>query len=293
MKTSRLWWIGLVLLGGALVIGLKISKTVGLRNLDWTETYQVERKIPYGMYLLLKQLRNSYSEVVLSDGIPESEDFGNVYLYINRYFQPDSVSTKRLINYIKDGGQALIVAEYVGTQLMDSLLQVGKQELRFYFDIQMDTAVYVGGDIPIKYWEEGQVGPRGFVSFRSSEALNVLDQNQDGAPVFVKFNLGQGEVWVHTLPLAFTNVQLLEARVFDYVEWVFQFLDSGNLIWDIKNKSGGLAGDGNKLIEKTIVGNQPLRFILRQTSLATAFYLSVITAILYLIVGWRREEKIY
>ena len=293
MKTSRLWWIGLVLIGGALFIGLKINKTAGLRNLDWTETYQVERKIPYGMYLLLKQLRNSYNEVVLSDGIPEAEDFGDVYLYVNRYFQPDSISTQRLINYIKDGGQALIAAEYVGTELMDSLLQVGKQELRFYFDIQMDTTVYVGEDIPIKYWEEGRIEPRGFVSFRSSESLNVIDQNQDGSPVFVKFALGQGEVWVHTIPLAFTNVQLLEERVFDYIEWVFQFLDSGNLIWDIKNKSGGLAGEGNKLIEKTIVGNQPLRFILRQKSLATAFYLGVITALLYLIVGWRIREKIY
>lgn len=292
MKANLLWWIGLILIVVVLAIGLGINKANDLRDFDWTETYQVERKMPYGMYLLFRQLKKSYSEVILSNGIPEESAFGDVYLYINRYFQPDSIGTERLVNYIKDGGQALVVAEYIGTQLMDSLFQRSKQELRFYFETQMDTIVYVGAAIPIKYWEEGQIEPRGFVSFSSFEALNVLDQNQEGQPVFVKFNLGEGQVWIHTVPLIFTNVQFLEELVFDYVEWVFQFLSSGKLIWDIKNKSGGLAGEVDQIEEKTIVGNQPLRFILRQRSLATSFYLGVITAILYLIFGWRSTKNI-
>lgn len=291
MKVNRIWWFGLVLSAMILVIGIINKSAVGNKDLDWTETYQVERKIPYGMYLLFRQLKNCYQEVILSDGIPEADDFGDVYLYINRYFQPDSLSTQRLLKFIRDGGQAMIAAEYIGTQLMDTLLGRRNQELRFYFDIQMDTTVYVGSAVPIKYWDEGQIAPRGFVSFRSTAELKVVDQNQDGAPIFVKFNFGQGQVWIHTIPLAFSNVLLLEERVFDYVEGVFQFLDSGILTWDIKNKSGGLAGENHKVGEKSIVGNQPLRFILRQRGLATAFYLGVFTAILYLVFGSRSTRN--
>lgn len=293
MKASLIGWFGLVLIGMVLVIGLIFNRTAATRDLDWAETYQVERKMPYGMYLLFRQLKSSYSEVILSDGIPEEEAFGDVYLYINRYFQPDSTSVQRLIKFIQNGGQALIVSEYVGTQLMDTLLGRSSEELRFYFDIQMDTTVYIGESIPIKYWEERQIESRGFVSFRPLEVLNVLDRNQDGDPVFVKFNLGKGEVWIHTVPLAFVNVQILEEQVFEYVEWIFQFLSSGTLTWDIKNKSGGLAGEEQRIEEKSIVGNQPLRFILRQRSLATAFYLGLITAILYLIFGSRLTKKSY
>lgn len=291
MKVNRLWWLGLLLFGMLLVIGWSLKRTAELKDIDWAETYQVERKMPYGMYLLFRQLKNSFSEVVLSDGIPQKDDFGDIYLYINRYFQPDSTAVQRLIQYIKNGGQALIVAEYVGTQLMDTLLEGGKQGLRFYFDIQTDTSIYVGKNIPIKYWEEGQIVSRGFASFRPYEGLNVLDQNQNGNLVLVKFKLGKGQVYIHTVPVVFANIQIMQEQVFDYVEWVFQFLKTGVLIWDIKNKSGGLAGDESKIEEKKIVGNQPLRFILRQRSLATAFYLSVITALLYLFFGSRVSRK--
>jgi hypothetical protein len=252
---------------------------------DWHPMYSVESRQPFGLNLLKRQADRYFESVRLEDGMIEPE---SGYLYINRFYQPDSVESVRFLEQIELGMTAFIAAEYVGTRVMDAL---NGESLRLNFEMRIDSGVVLGDGVSIPWWEEGRkaVGP--FARIKQGVHALILDTDEQDGVVFTVYPYGKGYVYIHTVPIVFTNVQLLEERVFDYVEWVFRHIPSGRVVWDIRNKSGGMPAGSWETPGRKLAGDRPFRYILSQPALATSFYILLAGGILYLIFGSKRKMR--
>ncbi len=118
----------------------------------------------------------------------------------------------------------------------------------------------------------------------SQTVFSTIGRLNGEHPYFVKASYGEGEFYLHTTPLAFTNLYLLEKRGLDYASKAFSHLKTGPLYWDervFKPK-----GDAPPQQES------PLKYVLSQPPLAWAWYLMLGMALLYLIFRAKRRQRV-
>lgn len=91
--------------------------------------------------------------------------------------------------------------------------------------------------------------------------------------------LGKGRLYLCTTPKAFTNFYLLHDEARGFMERVFTLLPDRPVLWDEFSKMG-------RDEERT-----PLRYILSQPPLKTAFWLMVALLVLTILVYARRRQR--
>jgi len=118
--------------------------------------------------------------------------------------------------------------------------------------------------------------------FSSFDTLNttVLGTNSKGNVNFIKTKFGKGEFLLSTVPLAFTNYNLLYGGNKEYIENALSYLPIADVIWDEYYKVGRLES------------NNPLRFILGTKALKWAYFTMLIFAILFIIFKGKRTQRI-
>jgi len=119
----------------------------------------------------------------------------------------------------------------------------------------------------------------------------VLGQINRTYTNFIRVKYGKGFIYVHTTPLAFTNYFMLSDTVNDYTREVMSYLGEGHIYWDEENRDYDF-----KAYKRNMGANLseegPLEFILSERPLRTAWYLLLLAALLYLIFGARRQQRI-
>ncbi len=108
--------------------------------------------------------------------------------------------------------------------------------------------------------------------------------------------LGEGNFYLHTTPLAFTNIQLLDELGLTYSEQVFSHLEDGPIYWDAysatservgrrRNQAAGFGEDSRP-------SQGPLQYILSQPSLRWAWYLILALGLLYFLFRAKRQQRV-
>ncbi|MEN8138379.1 MAG: hypothetical protein ABFR62_08095 [Bacteroidota bacterium] len=113
-----------------------------------------------------------------------------------------------------------------------------------------------------------------------------LDSLENKHPYFIRFNIGEGELYLHTNPLVFTNYFLKTEKGLDYVSHVMSYLDDGQTYCDVRSKSQYFSSlDGTK------TSKTQLEFILGNKELRWAWYLILSMGLIYIIFGSKREQR--
>lgn len=257
------------------------------KELDWSYSFSKNDKIPYGSYIVYKILPElfPYDDVVSND-IPiyntlNSTDTttGNAYIFINDRFSPDELDTKDLLEFVKHGNNVFVAANSFTGDFSDSLkINIG---LKFYSNKTTEInftnrklsvfGYYIFKNTPADYY---------FTKFDTSR-VTILGINSDRRPNYIKINYGDGSFFLNTVPIAFTNFNILDTVNVDYIYKSFAYLPSDSyVLWDEYYKS-------NKELIRT-----PLRYILSQVSLSWAYYILILSVILYIIFFGRRRQRI-
>ena len=108
----------------------------------------------------------------------------------------------------------------------------------------------------------------------------MLGKNQDNEVNFIRIKYGRGNFFLSTVPLAFSNYHLLNEDNSGYVFRTLSCLPAQKTIWDDYYK------DGNKF------SSTPLKFIVSQEALRWAYYLALLSVILFIIFYGRRKQRI-
>jgi hypothetical protein len=279
----------------------------GKANYSWVEHYKPGSKDPYGTYLVRNLLEDYYpndSFQVVKDSLGARLDSGN-FVYVGNDFWLDSASINELLDFVAAGNRAFIASPYMPHGLLDSIagfecvyeynehlnstLSDTMVSLNFQHPSLFDTAGY-----PLKFLFLRQ--PKQYTwNYLPSEylcdsqtvfaRLGLLNDEQVN---FVRASYGDGEFYLHTTPLAFTNLHLVEKRGVEYASKAFSHLKPGPIYWDertfdpFKDMAGGGSGPQKS----------PLKYILSQPPLAWAWYVMLGMALLYLIFRAKRRQRV-
>ncbi len=108
---------------------------------------------------------------------------------------------------------------------------------------------------------------------------------------FIKITYGDGAVFLHTTPLAFSNIHLLDSAHVRYAEKALSHLQNGVIYWDTKSrvfKDAINSMNGNPHFDK----KSPLKYVLAQPSLRWAWFLFLGLIAAYMLFMSKRKQRI-
>lgn len=280
MKLKDVLLIGLLL---ALSLLYTWYETNRPQPVNWQQTYSPKDKIPYGTYIvyhslpeLFPQSRIRTSRQSLAEEFaPDKGETTGVYIYINRTFLPDPREMAALMNWVKAGNEAFVVAE----QMADTLLN--------YFSLGIkrnsgdSTCRLTFGDFKEKIYPFPGLYQSYFV-LPDQFPGEVLGRKSDsGEPDFIRIPHGEGQLFLNLHPKVFTNRWILDTICEDYYYKALSWLPDKKqtLIWDAYTTLGR---EGM---------HTPLRVILNYPALKLALYLLLLLTLLYVLFQFKRRQR--
>ena len=308
----------------AFVLVIALLLTIQVYNRDqepisWEESYARTDKIPYGTFVLFDRIQDlfdgrraievnesPYTYLVLDeeDIYFDYNEYGEYegdtayypygfdmleeasYLFINQNFYPDEESVETLLTFASYGNQVFIATESIDAKLLDSL----------QIEIYPGYLDFLSREDSLNAWEKVNAGEwdfwferEGFTAYielGDSIGSEVLMKNHNGDPNLVRIPYGEGNFFICSIPLAFTNYHMLDSlHMSRYVSQALSYLPRSNeVLWDEYYK------DGN--IRRRKLGEHPLQYIYSQPPLKWAFLLSIVGMIIFMAFESKRKVPV-
>jgi len=252
---------------------------------NWTASFSKSDKIPFGSYILFDLLPDIFpGQIIETSDLPlyntfknKNVDNTNIIIICNS-FNPDELDTRILFSLIEKGNNVFIAANSFGKNISDSL-----NIMTNYHNDFLDDTIVVDFTNPKLKLENGYTFTRAnysyyFNTFDTSKAI-VLGINDIALTNYLQFNYGKGKLFLHALPLAFTNYNILKSNR-DYIFKSLSYLPVKKVIWDEYYK------------ESNQYYSSPIRYILGQPSLKWAYYTILFSIILFVIFKGKRNQRI-
>ncbi|WP_052825954.1 DUF4350 domain-containing protein [Neotamlana nanhaiensis] len=281
-----------IIIAGAFFMGVKITRTV-----DWEESFNEKSNKPYGTSVFYKELKHlfkdhkirtvyhqpdSYLQANSEDGYGDHTAKGN-YIIIGNTDYLSEASIDELLSFV-DAGNTLFLSDYVFPQKFHDTLDVSID----YFDNEKDSITYHS----LKYLDVKNVAidRSAFMQYFSyfdsinHQALgqSKIDKNYTN---FLKVPFGEGNVYLHTEPKAFTNYNLLKDNRYQYVEGLISYLPDDDIYFDSYTK---MQTRYSADVEK----KSNLSWFLQQPAFKWAWYTAIIFGILFMIFNAKRRQRI-
>ena len=106
---------------------------------------------------------------------------------------------------------------------------------------------------------------------------------------YMRVKCGAGELYVHAMPIVFTNYFMRNDTVFNYAQEVFSYMGNGDVIWDEDNRAYEYQPEMEESEESE---KGPLEFILGEKYLRYAWFALLIATLLYILFGARRKQRV-
>ena len=266
---------------------LIIIKAMQPEEINWEESYTAKDKIPFGCYVthdLLEEifpdndLNISSAELPVYNTLKNKIHFNTNYIFINNIFNPDRLDIEYLLQFAEEGNNIFISASWYGEDFQDSL----GIYTSYNFFSQDDSSIINFTDENIKTdsgykFKEGYPGTY-FTNYDTAKAT-VLAVDSSGYNVFFRIKYGNGNIFLSSIPAAFSNYYVLKSKTNGFAFKSLSYLPVQDIIWDEYYKAG------NKY------NSTPLRFIVSQSALAWAYYLILIGVIIFIIFYGRRRQR--
>ncbi|NOY47905.1 MAG: DUF4350 domain-containing protein [Chlorobi bacterium] len=289
-KTIKIYIVFLLLLfAGAIAIEFSKPKPI-----NWSQTYNEKHKIPYGTFVLYNELESLFPKSKIQDiRVTPYEYFDEfydwedstylttgTYMYIDNYANIDDVSAQELMDFASFGNTLFISTDYFPQKFKDSLFFETNNDYDFSGKASFSLAnpLFKNDSITI---EKGLSDI--YFSKLDSTTTTVLGyQNFDSIPHinFVKVNYGQGNIYLHLQPIAFTNYTLLKKNNKKYASAILSYLPDDTIFFDSQNKT------------RNELGTTPLRYILSQPALKWAWFLALLSLIVFIVFNAKRKQRV-
>jgi hypothetical protein len=293
---------------------------------NWNENYREDNKEPYGTYvvhnLLQKQFENKKFTTVKSHLVEElpmkKGDEPANYIFIGEGIYLDSADLSTLLNFAENGNNVFISSKSIDDELMEEHLYsyaiacdgtywegyTSARDTSSLLNLYHPNLTEETGTV-FKYVEDFKTMPYSWsyideMYFCDEEYEDFLEIGDiDKSLVnFVKVPYGEGNFYLHTTPLAFTNFHMIEEYGLEYADKIFGHLSEGDIYWDAYNHVGDLSNNNDDgglddLFNPVSLSDEsPLEYILSEDSLRWAWYLLLALAFLYLVFRAKRRQRI-
>lgn len=306
----------IVIILGVGILGLLLSSLLEYReesDLDWKSKFTYDSKDPYGAWMFDNMVKSyfdsnkvvyHYRDTLLSD----LDTTGMLYIMFGNRFTYRKEETSELIDFVRRGNSALIIGKSSWTEdstnyFSGNYAYSNKDSiLNFYFEndmmgIQYSYAHYVKG-----FDEKKFLNYRTFDLAASAEVDAVQTEYNDntystkvqdkgitnplgsinGHTVYLKTDIDSGSIYQHTVPEMFINHASKQDYYVGYLNKIFESFDPEFVVLDHPSFNK-MRSSGNT--------NSPLQFILSQKPLRTAYYLILVSSLLFVIFKSKRKQR--
>lgn len=255
------------------------------KQLDWTPSFSFSRKIPYGGYIFYDLVKNYIDKDLKINYLPATtlypEDYekGTTLIVYTDKFDPDINEIESLMRFIAYGHNCFVISSDIGGLFLDT----------FQLNLEVDFMKLVAQETPIFTFQPNNIQKE----FRLKKMMGSYFTEENEVPKhqliggysiekpdFLKIETEEGgNFFLNLNTLAFTNYSLMDTlSSAAYVEQVIKYIPRGKIIWDEYYKPDYLKS------------KSPLRYVMQNGGLRTAFYLVVITILLFLIFETKRKH---
>jgi hypothetical protein len=295
MKKSQYIGVAVVALLIVFLIVLEASKTP---ELNWGSSYHKVDKIPMGGMVFYENFKSwAGPERFQEINIPpyefiDSEPGTGTYFFFNSSVYFDQSETRKILNWVGEGNTLFISAHMISPTLMDSLglelrplisldqlenqplfqlsNPVLKSDQPFHFDKDIDLIEFTEMDT-------AQTLVLGEFDVQRGADNWTLEKPKVN---FIEKPYGEGMVYFHTFPAAFSNYFLLKEDNLTYLEGLLSYLPKeGPIFYDNHYK------DGKSFF------TSPLYVLLNDRYLKMAYYMVLTMAFLWVVFEGKRKQK--
>ncbi|MFC0878113.1 DUF4350 domain-containing protein [Saccharicrinis sp. FJH2] len=260
------------------------------KPVDWRMSFDRNHKAPYGCYVL-NQL---YPELFQDSVIYNNEVFihnplldtmnteKHNLIVITDNFNPEEAEVEELLGFVRSGNSVFLSFNSFAYDLMNELKMYVRRRA-------IDTAYLKSATDTLNFYSPSLKKDSGYIfsnrlmtNFLVSEdscKAYMLGYDRKGHVNFARFSLGKGELYIHTQPLVFTNINLLYSDP-EYAAAALSYLPDQPTIVDRFYKPFRIENEA------------PTSFLLSQAPLRIAFYIVVLILVIYLVFGSRRKQRI-
>ncbi|MDJ1468804.1 DUF4350 domain-containing protein [Xanthocytophaga flava] len=311
------------------------------RPIDWTENYYAQDKRPYGAKVLVDMLPSLFPKQKVN--IPQTSLYkrrkqlkqGN-YIFVNKNFFLRRSDLHLLLDLVYKGSNAFIAASSLSRELEDTL------------DIE-SKYVWAASDVKINFTDPKMRSSRSFdythinylygilredsatsippVQLGTVEISDIDIRNKNAgkskaATNFVAIPWGKGYFFIHTMPQAFSNYNMIHPENVAYIAKAFSYLPEQEVFWEdfytedtyastyVSRTEDGEAGkesyeapteedrwDDSKMTpirknEEQGESQSMFRFLLSEPPLKWAFYLTLLSLVLFVFFEAKRRQRI-
>ncbi|MCH4822826.1 DUF4350 domain-containing protein [Gramella lutea] len=280
--------LGLFLL---LIISLVWLESNEPDPVNWAPSYTNFDKIPLGTFVFYESWKDRKMDQIEEIRIPPYEYLNSspksgTYFFLNNYVNFDDNELDQILNWVSEGNNLFVSAYDFGNNLADTLgielasyiegedfksrprLNLVNSEIKLEEELEFDH------DLPAVFFkkidttENIVLGTASFGETKRDEKIN-----------FLKTAFGEGQIFLHSTPQAFSNYFLLKNENHRYNEALLAYLDEGPVLWDSYYKSG-----------KSFFSS-PLYILLNNRPLKWAYYFVLISGILFILFEGKRRQR--
>lgn len=278
------------------------------KKFHWLETYKSTSDQPYGT-LFIQQLLATFrpgKKFILNDKKPLHKVLDSTqietktdYVFIGNEIFLDDADKNALLKFIFLGNDAFISTVNLPFDIIEPMFysECGKSiflvkndtlsvTLNFYNSSLKSSKGYsyayrFGKTDQPYYWQT--LNPEVFCD--STTVITPMGYIHPDKVNFFKLSYGNGNLYVHTNPLVFTNYFLTKRDKAEYAASTFSLLHGETIIWDEFSKS--------KFTSKNNASDiSPIAYILQQDSLRYAWWLMLFGVVLYVVFAAKRKQRI-
>ena len=318
MRSKNFFFLAVVVIMVSLLIYL--ISTNGGQAYTWKENYKERSKGPYGLavvFKLLKAQAKTESFTLLKKRIQKvlptepSEKSNYVFVGAGQYL--DSADVQTLLKFVYNGNDAFISTQVLPFRLMSKLYPKTCKKDRWenmnYYQDRGVEANFLHPDLRQKkafdftyrttspdsiydwhFFDRGYFcdDPDGFV------ALGQINKSKTN---FVRIRYGSGHFYLHTNPLFFTNLFMINQSGKAYAEAALGHLSAGPVYWDCTSKvdravAENMNDDSQGRPRRDFNRPSPLSYVLSQPPLAWAWYTLLGTTLVYFLFRIKRRQRI-
>lgn len=278
--------VRLVLLYAVAIILIALLKP---RELNWSPSFSKEDDIPFGSEAVYESLdalfdgqRMSVNEDPAFTFLKDTSIANTNLIIVNSSIFLDSLDLLHLLDFAHSGNHLFISAEEISSRLLDTLKVYSRFHWPAVSDLEFNTELRLHNNaIDSQYYlfrsqsifvfeqEEGD-----------SSEMYVLGSTDDEAQ-FIKIPFGDGMIYLHSFPYAFTNYYFIKEETRSYLSQAFSHLPANNdVIWDEYYK---VRRQGGK--------QMPLSVLMRYPSFRWAYWISLVGLLSFMVFYAKRRQR--
>ena len=287
----------------AIIIFIAVLDYYTPKTLDWTPTFNDNDKKPCGKYIIsrvadklfrngIKTVDSTFYQLTEENTILIDKNDDTIikkpqnYIVIAESYKPDHESVIQLLNWVRSGNNAFISASSISPVLHDSLNFTSKQLVHFSItknDSDNSAKLnFTNSKLKNKksYFMQKSFNYSIIEKFDTLKTT-ILGKYNNSEVNFISIRYGKGNFFINTANYMFTNYNVVKPGNIDYACTALSYLPYDNkTLWS------------TEFSIDTETTSTPLRYILSKPPLKWAYYLSILSLLLFMIFKAKRLQRI-